>query len=134
MVLLADVLGLFGRGWLAKAQAGDESSGLHVNYERVERAMTPSIMDIHFNPSAVQNGAVELFVSDTLVKELGTQRVAPQPRESVIGDGGITYTFPVKGMPAEVQLMLQPSFPGIHTFTLQVPGKTAVGGRVVVVP
>ena len=134
LILLADVLGLFGRGWLAKAKAGGADSGMMVDYERVERASTPSIMDIHLQPDAVAGGAVRLFVSDTVVKQLGNMRVAPQPQSSEIGNKGITYTFPVNGMPAEVQFALEPSFPGVHEFTLQIAGKTPVNGRVVVVP
>lgn len=53
----------------------------------------------------------------------------------MVGNGGITYTFPVTGKePQDVDFALQPSFPGIHRFTLQVPGRPAVSGRVVVMP
>ena len=134
LILLADVLGLFGRGWLAKAKTGGPGTGMLVDYERVERASTPSIMDIHLQPEAIENGSIKLFVSDTIVKQLGNMRVAPQPQSSVIGNKGITYTFPVSGMPAEVQFALEPSFPGVHEFTLQVQGKPSVNGRVVVLP
>ena len=134
LILAADVLGAFGRGWLAKGKIAETGSGVVVDYERVERASTPSIMDIHIQPDAVAGGAVRLFVSDTIVKQLGNMRVAPQPQSSEIGNKGITYTFPVNGMPAEVQFALEPSFPGIHRFVLQVPGKSPVNGRVVVVP
>jgi len=97
--------------------------------------MTPSILSLQFRPDAVQNGTVQLFVSNTVVKELGTQRVSPQPERSVLGNNGVTYTFPVQGRgPATVDLQLQSSFPGIHAFTLQVPGKQAVGGNIVVLP
>ena len=134
LILLADVLGVFGRGWLAKAKCGGPENGLVVDYERVLRASTPSIMDIHIQPDAVQDGAVQVFVSDTIVKQLGAQRVAPQPLRTEIGNKGLTYTFPVNGMPAEIQLALEPSFPGVHEFTLQVPGKAPLHERVVVVP
>jgi hypothetical protein len=134
LVLLADVLGLFGRGWLAKAQLKEPNSGMVVDYERVERASTPSIMRIDFGPDAVVNHQLQLFVSESLVKELGTQRVVPQPEHSSIGDDGITYTFPAQGGKTEVQFALESSFPGVHRFTLQVPGKKAVGARVVVMP
>ena len=134
LVLVADVLGVFGRGWLAKAKLNNPDSGMVVDYERVERASTPSIVKIQFGPEAIVNGQIQLFISESLVRELGTQRVVPQPERSTIGDGGITYTFPAQGQTAEIQLALEPSFPGIHTFTLQVPGRAAVGGHIVVVP
>lgn len=134
IVLLADVLGVFGRGWLSKAKCGGPEAGIRVDFERVLRASTPSIMDIHVDADAVQNGTVKLYVSDTVVKQLGAQRIAPQPERSEIGNKGLTYTFPVNGTPAEVQIALEPSFPGVHTFVLQVPGKALLNERVVVVP
>ena len=124
----------FRSGWFAKAKLDVPGSGMLVDYQRVERRATPALLDVHFTPDAVQNGTVQLFVSDTLIKQLGTQRVAPQPRESVIGNGGITYTFPASGTPAEVQFGLEPGRAGVEGFTLQVPGKSAVGARVVVLP
>lgn len=134
LILIADVLGVFGRGWLAKAKLNKPGSALAVDYERVERASTPSIMRIFFLPDSVQNGAVHLFVNETLLRELGTQRVIPQPERTVIGNGGVTYTFPVQGGPIEIQFELQPSFPGLHTFILQVVGKQPVSARIAVVP
>lgn len=134
LILLADVLGGFGRGWLAKAEIHEANSGLDVKYERVERANTPSILSLHFRPEAQANGAVQLYISNSMIKDLGVQRVIPQPERSVIGNGGVTYTFPAQGDTALVDLELEPSFPGLHGFTLQVPGKQAVGGRVVVLP
>ena len=134
LIILADVLGVFGRGWLSKAELHGENIGMDVKYERVERAMTPSVMTIDFRPEALHDGKIELFVSDSLVKELGNQRVVPQPEHSVVGKGGITYTFPVSGLPAEMQFEMQPLFPGVHGFRLQVPGMQSTGARILVVP
>lgn len=134
VILVADVLGVFGRGWLAKAKLMEPTSGLQVSYERVERASTPSIMRVQFGPDSIVNNEIHLFASDSMVKELGTQRIVPQPEHSTIGDGGITYTFPAQGGTQEIQFALNPSFPGLHRFTLQVPGKRAVGARVLVMP
>ena len=135
LILVADVLGVFGRGWLAKAELKNPASGMYVKYERVERAMTPSVFSIQFDRSAVHNGTVELYVSDSMVRDLGESRVIPQPEHSTIGDGGVLYKFPTQGRdPLMVQLEMQPSFPGVHPFTLQVPGMAATGSRVVVVP
>lgn len=134
LVVIADCLGVFGRGWLAKAELHDRASGLDVKYERVARAMTPSIMTVALRPEAVHDGRAQLFVSDSLVKELGNQRVIPQPELSRVGNGGVLYTFPVAAGPAEIQFAMEPSFPGVHGFQLQVPGLQRTGGRIVVVP
>ena len=135
LVLLADVLGVFGRGWLAKAELHGPGSAMDVKYERVERAMTPSVMSIQFHPEAVHNGHVELFVSSSMVKELGMQRIIPQPEHSVLDDGGVLYSFPVHGRePMTIDFELESSFPGVHPFTLQVPEMQATGAHIVVVP
>ncbi len=135
LVLVADALGAFGRGWLAKAEDHKPGSGMDVFYERVERAETPSVLRVALRPDAVVNGKAQLFVSESLVKKLGAQRVAPEPESSAIGNGGITYTFPVDpAKPGDVQFGLQPEAPGIAHFTVQVPGKEPVTKRVVVMP
>ena len=134
LLLICDVVGLFGRGWLAKAQAADPSRTFLLDYERTERASTPSIMTIHFYPSAIREGKVQLFVSEDLIKTLGAQRISPQPEMSVIGNGGITYSFPATQTPAIAEIQLQPSFPGIHHFSIQTPGNQAVRATVLVVP
>jgi hypothetical protein len=134
VLLLADVLGLFGRGWLAKAQRTDSSQTVTLDYERIERASTPSIMTFHFTPAAIRDGKLQLFVSDNLIKTLGAQRVSPQPETSTLGNGGITYTFAATHAPATAQIQLQPSFPGVHRFRVQVDDSQAIEGNIVVVP
>ena len=73
-------------------------------------------------------------MSDSLFKELGNQRVAPQPERSSIGQGGITYIFPASSIPARVEFAMEPSFPGLHGFQMQVQGMQRTGARVLVMP
>lgn len=134
LVLLADVLGLFGRGWLAKAEQRTPDGALTLHYERIERASTPSVMTLEFGNAAVHQGRVQLYVSDSIVKPLGAQRISPQPQTSTIGDGGITYTFPASAAPMTVQIELMPSFPGIHSFEVRVPGSEPIRRKIAVVP
>lgn len=134
LILLADVLGLFGRGWLAKAQRSDASQTVTLDYERVERASTPSIMTFHFKPAAIQNGEVRLYVSEDVIKALGAQRISPQPKTSSMGNDGVTYTFAATQAPATVEIALQPSFPGVHHFHVQVIGGEPIDASVIVVP
>ena len=134
LILLADVSGLLGRGPLSKAEAHTADGSLLVKYEKVERANTPSIMTLTPGAPAVHDGAFKVFVSDSIVKELGAQRVVPQPADSVVGDGGVTYTFSANVLPITVQIALQPSFIGSHTFRITVPGQASVSGKVLVLP
>ncbi len=134
LILLCDALGLFGRGWLAKAHARTPDGALDLKYERIERASTPSIMTIKLGPSAIQNGQAHLFLSDDVIRPMGAQRIAPQPATSVIGNGGITYTFPATAPPATITIALEPSFVGAHHFHLGIPGSEPIHATVVVVP
>jgi hypothetical protein len=134
LIVVIDLLGGFGRGWLANARRTTPDQALTLNYERIERASTPSIMTLKFGPSAIHDGKINVFVSDSIVKPLGAQRIAPQPAASRIGNDGITYTFPVTELPASAQIALEPSFPGLHKFTMQVEGSTPIDATVFVVP
>lgn len=134
LILACDLLGLFGRGWLAKAERSTSDHALTLDYERIERASTPSIMTMTFSPAAIHGGAVRLFVSESIVKPLGAQRISPQPVVSVLGEGGITYTFAATSAPAIAEIQLQPSFPGLHKIRVQVPGNEPIDANVFVVP
>jgi hypothetical protein len=134
LILIADVLGLFGRGWLAKAKRTTPDHALTLDYERIERASTPSIMTLHFGPASIHNGKIQLYISDSLVKPLGAQRISPQPETSAVGNGGITYTFAATQAPAIVQIALEPSFPGSHPFRIQLSNEPPFNANIFVVP
>jgi hypothetical protein len=133
-ILVCDMLGLFGRGWLARAQRSTPDKALTLDYERFERASTPSIMTLKFGPDAVKDGNIQVYVSDDVVKWLGAQRVSPQPAVSHVGSGGITYTFAAGPAPATVQIELEPSFPGLHRFRVQLRDSSPIEGDVFVFP
>lgn len=133
-LVVADLLGCFGRGPLAKAQVRTPDGTMDIKYERIERFSTPSILRVQFGSSAIRDGKIQLWVSDTLVKPLGNQRVIPQPLTSVEDRGGILYTFPVTTPPASVAFALEPISPGIYETSLQVPGAEKVTVRIYVMP
>ena len=130
LVLICDLLGLFGRGWLAKATRATPDGSMKLDYERIERADTPSIMTFHFGPNAIHDGKIQLYVSESITRPLGAQRIAPQPLISAVGNGGNTYTFSATEAPATVQIELQPSFPGMHTFQVQLLSSTSASAPI----
>lgn len=134
LLVLADLLGVFGRGYFAKGRVSTSDGSMEVHYERVERSATPSILTVQFGPSAITDGKVQLWASETLIKQLGAQRVIPQPLSSVVGEGGILYTFEATKVPASVAFALQPPGPGIGSLSLRVPGFEQRDVRVVVMP
>lgn len=134
LLLVLDLLGFFGRGWAAKAQGHTDDGTLQIKYERIERTMTPSVMIVHFGPNAAVNGKYKLFVSSSVVGELGNQRIAPEPESSAVGDGGFVYTFPALGDPATVSFSLEPASPGIYHWKMGIPGQELLQKQVVVVP
>lgn len=134
LVLVADLAGALGRGPLANAKRNAGDGSVELKYERVQRANSSSVMSILPQASAVHNGNVQLFVSDSIVKDFGAQRVIPQPAQSVVGSGGVTYTFPATGQPMLVQIELKPSFIGLHRFTIGVPGAAPIQASAFVLP
>jgi hypothetical protein len=134
VILICDLLGLFGRGWLANATQTTPDQSLKLDYERMERADTPSIMTLRFRQNAIHDGHIRVFVSNSVTGPLGAQRIAPQPAESAVGEGGITYTFAATQAPAKVQIELKPSFPGPHRFKIETVNGEAIEGTAFVFP
>ncbi|HEY3627113.1 MAG TPA: hypothetical protein VGL00_12540 [Terracidiphilus sp.] len=135
LVLLLTLLGVFGRGWLAKTQKSSADGELSLKYDRIQRTGTPSDLTIEFGADAIRNDEINLYVSESLISKLGALRISPQPEKSILGDGGVTYTFPAHGYPASVVFSLQPSGPGSFTFRTSLPARgSSVQAKVVVVP
>jgi hypothetical protein len=134
LIIVLDLCGLFGRGPIARAERRSADGTMNIRYERIERTETPSILSIGFGQSAIVGGKVRLYVSESMVQGLGTQRIIPAPLETQVGDGGLTYTFPATRAPASVDFALQPSGPGIYDFTLRAAGGQPIQAKVFVVP
>lgn len=133
-IVVADVLGCFGRGPLANAHTRTSDGTMDVKYERIERYSTPSVLTVQFGRSAIHDGKIQLWVSETLLKPLGNQRVIPQPSESVLDGKGTLYTFPVTPNPNSIEFAMQPASPGIRDLTLHVPGSEPLKLRIYVMP
>jgi hypothetical protein len=134
LIVVLDLLGFFGRGYMAKATARTNDGSLDVQYDRVERYSTPSIMTVQFGPSAIRDGKVQLWVSEGVIKSLGAQRVVPQPASSVVGQGGILYTFPATSPPFSAGFQLEPTSPGMFEMAMRVPGGEEVRRKILVMP
>lgn len=134
IVLILDLLGAFGRGYLAHAEAHAGDGSIVVKYEHIERFKTPSILTVKLGPTAVHDGKVKLWTSESLVTDLGAQRVIPQPQVSVVGNGGTLYTFEATRDPMSVEFALEPGKIGSFPLTLGVEGLERIKLDIFVMP
>jgi hypothetical protein len=134
LIVVLDLLGAFGRGYLAKGQVRAPGGAIEVKYERIARFRTPSIMTVHLSGPAIHDGKAQLWVSESMIRPLGTQRVIPQPVESRLDEHGVLYTFPAGSNSCSIEFALEPSQTGIYDFSLRAPGGAAVQAKTVVLP
>jgi hypothetical protein len=122
ILVLLDLAGVFGRDPAAKGHFRTHDGSMDIEYERIERFSTPSILTVKFGQNTIHDEQLHLWVSESLVEDLGAQRIVPQPLTSAIGQSGILYTFPATVTPASIALALSPASPGMSELELQVPG------------
>jgi hypothetical protein len=134
IMIVCDVLGVLGRGWLAKAKATTPDQAVVLSYERMERAFTPSMIDLKIGQNAIHNGQVKLYVSGSVVNDLGASQISPQPLTSTIGNSGYTYVFPATAGPAMIHISLSPPSAGMQNFRVQVAGSEPLDASVFVFP
>jgi hypothetical protein len=135
IIVICDLAGLFGRGYLAQAKARSSDGKMELEYERVERFRTPSILTVHLGPGSIRDRQLRLWVDQSLVKPLGNQRIIPQPSESLLDGRGIIYTFPVTSTLSSIQFALEPGAPGLYKIAMRVMGSPDLVERhIIVVP
>ncbi len=133
-IVILDLLGAFGRGYLAHNRIHTADGAMQLKYDRIARFDTPSNITVQLGPGAIHNGTVQLLVSQSVISQIGAQRISPQPHSSTVGADGVLYSFPATTAPAIVQIAFQSSKPGLFHLRFQVPGSEALNARVFVMP
>jgi hypothetical protein len=136
LFVIAGLCGFFGRGPWSRCQVSDPSAGMTVKYERVVRYKTPASIVVHFYPETGQQQQVLLSINNTIVQQLGEQRVVPQPAQSTLTKEGLLYTFPAYGSSQlqQVSFTLQPESVGLFSISLCIPGRPAFTRKVLALP
>lgn len=134
VILLCDLVGVFGEGYVSKSRRTTPDGTLSLEYNRTMRSGTPSLLLLRFGPAAVHDGKISVYLSDPVVKELGAERIIPQPERSTLGNDGVSYTFPAAHGPWDVQIQLAPKSAGSHSFRIQVFGAEPIDAKVFVFP
>lgn len=116
LAIIAALLGLFGRGPLSDAVAGEEGGPLWVEYHRFARFGSPEHLRVHWGPNlADRDGTVRVWVSKQYLHAQQIEHVSPQPESVEVGEDRLVYVFKVE----------DPAKSGSATFSLT----TAQRGR-----
>jgi len=92
LFIVAGALGLFGGGLLGRAEIG--AGRLAVDYPRFARVAVVTEMRLRIRPAPGAT-VVRLRLPEAYVDRMEVERLSPEPMESELGDGWITYLFPV---------------------------------------
>jgi hypothetical protein len=134
LIMVLDLLGAFGRGYLAENEVTVSGGAAKVKYERIERTGTPSILSLQFAQPNSPANSVAVWMSKEITQDLGNQRIIPQPAASTLHSGGILYKFPISAYPARSEFALQPAHPGVFTLKIRVNDGPESSLRIVVLP
>ncbi len=95
LVTLAALAGVFGRGPLSRATAGDESALLQIKYNRFERRHGPTQMEIQVGQGAIQGDTIRLWVDREYLQGNQVESVVPEPDSMEARPDRMIYVFKV---------------------------------------
>lgn len=111
LIVLAALLGLFGRGPLARATIGGEGDPVRLRYDRLTRHSSPAVLDIRLGAGvADEDGEVRLWLEREYMREMQVEEIAPEPESMEASENGIVYVFRVadRRRPTRVTFRIQP--------------------------
>lgn len=106
LLLLLALAGLFAEGPLSSAKATDGSGRVAVEYERFERNGATARMTLTLTPDPT--GAVQLRVSDSILRGFTIEAIRPEPSERRSLPDGLAWQFEAaESRPFAVHLILR---------------------------
>jgi len=114
LVILATLLGLFGRGPLSQAMASGPQ-GFQVNYERFARNQSPLELRVRLPLQAFSEGEARLWIERQYLELFEIEDIVPEPDSVEFGPERVIYIFRVAetGGPLAVRLDLRPRNSGL---------------------
>ncbi len=93
ILILAALAGLFGGGPLSTARAVSPSGSLIVEHPRFTRNQSAYKLVIQVAPTAVRDGALELWIDEALARALTINSISPTPEATRLGSGRLHLRF-----------------------------------------
>jgi hypothetical protein len=104
-LVLAALLGVFGRGWLAKAEVGGREEPMRMEYDRIARHRSSSALRFHLSPRASENGKARLWLKREYIEGVNIETISPEPDTVEADKDGLIYEF-VVAAPAQPTLVV----------------------------
>ena len=104
LLLVAALLGVFGKGPLSEAQVNDPTGVLTVNYTRLERYRSPTTMEVIVGPDQASGGKFAITLDRQFVDRIDIERIDPEPDSVKSEMSRIAYEFELEdpAQPAHV--------------------------------
>jgi hypothetical protein len=106
LLVVAAVLGAFGRGVLSGAVTGDPD-GVRVEYERFPHRGSPTSVRVRVAGAAVAGDEARVWLSRGWLESMRVEQISPSPSAEGIVPGRIVLTIPVRPGTDEVAVSLR---------------------------
>lgn len=93
LIVLAEVLGVFGTGVLSHATAAASRDGLRVEYNRFWRMGAPTRLRVHLPSGSAEAGEIRVWLDRGYLSDVDVQQVTPQPEHVEVRADRLTYGF-----------------------------------------
>lgn len=130
---LACLTGLLGRGPWATAHAAAADGRLRFDYERVQRAGTPTTIEIAFAAGGALSRPLQLLMGGEL-QDGSDLKINPPPLQTELHGGRLLATFAADAAPGRIVVTLKPRRSGWHRLELGTADAAPAVQAVLVLP
>ncbi len=114
LVILAALLGVFGKGPLSTARVGEAGQALSVEYHRLWRYRKPDDITLHLGSQATTGREARVWLASDYVDKLEIEYITPNPDRVIAGSDRVIYVFNLAqpGQPVSITFNFSPQHVG----------------------
>jgi hypothetical protein len=136
LLVIAALLGAFGRGWLAKAEVGGSGEPLRMEYDRIARHRAYSSLKLSLAPHVAPDGRARLWLKRDYLEGVSIEDISPEPENVEVDRDGLIYEFVVAdpAQPSHVVFHIKPDEIGLRSGAVGLAGQKHYGFTQFVLP
>ena len=128
LLLVAALLGAFGRGWLSHTSVADARGTLRLDYERLTRLQSTTELTVVLAPAALHGDTARVWIDREFMQALQIQHITPQPALVDVDTNRLTYVFMATEpeRTVTIRFAIQPRRAWRHHGRIGLPGERGV--------